>query len=166
MLYDIICISLIILAFVGGYQNTTLQGCNLLFSALVGFLGAIFLSPFILTFYETSIGASTSLVKILIALLFGLLIGYGLFRILQLFTQAKETRISLMFSQSIGGFILAAIMVISISVLTSFTDQAMILSEQVKTEAHLYRWLDPINEKTSTAWSLIRTNVGEVANKE
>lgn len=166
MLYDIICTSLIILAFVGGYQNTTLQGCTLLFSALIGFLGALFVSPLVLTFYEASLGPSGSLVKILIAVLFGLSIGYSLFRILRVFIQAKETRTSLILSRSIGGLIMAAIMVVCISVLTTFTDQAMILSEHVKTEAHLYRWLDPINEKTSTAWNLLKDNVSDVTHKQ
>lgn len=152
MLYDIICISLIILAFVGGYQNSILQTCTLFFSVLLSFAATLYISPYLLEFYRASIGAPPNIVIVPLVVGLGLALWWLMHRILRLLMKEQKMPVSSVLPQVVGGLIMAGIMLLSISVLTTFTDQARILSDDIKMEAHLYGWMEPINEKTATAW--------------
>lgn len=153
MTYDIVCMVLILMAFIGGFQKGVVR--------IFGFLIAIFLAagltiwsaPYFLDFLAVSKSDwSTPIPEILLFLEFSLLVWMLTSLVSMLWKPVTRKKESI--TQNIGGgLMLACIMVFSIAILSGFFEQTKVITQETKEKSIAYQVLSPIRDTSKKIWS-------------
>ncbi len=157
MVYDIVCLVLMMIAFTGGYQNGIVGSFSFFFSLICSLIITSMIAPFLSDFLTASYAEWTHYLTLSTLLVIGLVLTWLLYRLLSRIRIKPLRPVFQILRKVLGGTILAGLMILSISIFTSFTVKAHILTPEMLEEAHVDDWMKPINEKASLAWSKIRS---------
>lgn len=157
MTYDIIAALLVCLAFISGFQKSIIRTLSILLSVLAGLVIVIMTSPHILAFLEASFSefSSTTTIGLLIAFVavFSLFF-HSILRFLWLDVSGKGR----LGQHIMGGLLLSAVMVITISAFSTFLEQASLLTKSTKNSSKVYAALSPLRDQSASLWKDIQTN--------
>ncbi len=162
MKYDILCVTLMLLAFVGGFQKGIIRTFAFFLALVLAAVVSLLSSPYVLSFLESSMNPIAEYVPIVI-LFITFLICFLLFKtVLRILWIAPSKEESGWLPRTAGGLLLASIMLLSISVITNFLENSSLIGNKTRDESRLYGFIEPINERTEDTWVHLRSAFQEV----
>lgn len=152
MTYDIICLLLVVLAFIGGFQKGVIRIFSFLIAICLSAIFTIWLAPYVTDFLEASSSSlpanSVAILLILVFVLSSWLLGSLVRRLWKPIPRKKQSPI-----QNIaGGVILSIMMILSIAILNGFFEQTKIINSSTKHSSIAYKILTPIHEGSRQLW--------------
>lgn len=151
MVLDFLFVTLLVVAFVAGFQKGIFRSFTLCLSFFLAAFLALIFSPQILAFFEESFGEGHLLIRFLASLLLFLslvLVIFQLFQTINTWQGEGVTYFRLLF----GGFMLSVMMLFSIAILTGFLQKSGMLHSENAKASHCLRLIEPMQDLTSDIW--------------
>jgi len=151
MVLDFLFVTLIVVAFVAGFQKGIFRSFTLCLSFfLTSFLALIF-APDVIAFFDESFGEGHLLVRFLAALLLFLSLVLIIYQLFQTINSWPGERVS-SFRLLLGGFLLSVMMLFSLAILTGFLQQSGMLQTERARESQCLQLMQPMQDLTSGIW--------------
>lgn len=158
MIYDLLCLLMVILAFTGGFQKGVVRIFSILIAISLAAILTIWCTPYfkdfmLASFKELPKYTMSAFLGILFFLLCWLLssVVSKLWRPLPKKKQSTLQNVA-------GGLILSLIMVVSIAILSGFFEQTKIISSETKQSSIAYKIMTPIHEGSRQLWINLTNN--------
>jgi len=153
MTYDIVCLLLLILAFIGGFQAGIIRIFGMAIACTFSALCTIWCAPYIKEFITASMtDVPVSALPIISAVLF-VFIAWVMIRIITMLWNPNNYKTHQALHNIMGGAILSTGMLLSISILFGFVDKSSVLRTETKQESISYKILMPIHAKSKNIWT-------------
>lgn len=151
MALDFLIVTLLVVAFIAGFQKGIFRSFTLCLSFFLATFLALIFTPNVLAFFDESFGQGHVLVRFLGTLLLFLslvLVIYQLFQTINSWRGEGITYFRLLF----GGFMLSLMMLFSIAILTGFLQKSGMLQSDGAKESHCLQFIQPVQDLTSGIW--------------
>ena len=157
MIYDILCLLMVLLAFIGGFQKGVVKIFGLLMAIIFACIILLWSAPYLNDFLIASMTTvpnwlgSTILVTefiVVFVLFWSLLRSAG-----QTNTKVQNS----IWQNTLGGLFLSAFMLLSISILSGFFEQTNVIQENTKQKSIAYQFLSPVQQKSKLLWRRLTT---------
>lgn len=157
MWFDIVCIVLLVLAFVAGFQRGVIDTLLLIAGLVTAAVSTLFITPYVTAFLHSSfIEVSVALIYLILFLIFLMLCWSITTFIRMVWKFGKEDHPhTLWLGKTMGGLSLLSCMVLSIAVLSMFLDETSLMGEEQKDRSIGYRYLGPIRNQSHQLWQKI-----------
>ena len=152
MTYDIICLILVVLAFIGGFQKGVMRIFSFLIAICLSAIIAIWSAPYILDFLNASFSQLPPYTPSLCILVLFLTLSWLLSSLVGLLWKPIPKKKQNPVQNISGGVLLSAIMLLSIAILSGFFEQTKVISQQTKDSSYAYRILTPLHESSRQLW--------------
>ena len=162
MVYDLLCLFLLVTAFAGGYQRGLLRTFSFMIALLLGMCLTLFAAPYLASFLKASMVDPPAHLQSGILAIILLITIWLLHILLTMLWKKPEQQKKNFIPQTVGGLLLSSIMLLSISVFTTFIEQSGIMAESIRKTSYLYGWMAPINDKTADTWVQIKSGLAIV----
>lgn len=166
MTYDIVCLLMVLLAFIGGFQ----KGVVKIFSTLLVWLFALAVVLWNVPYLSDFLNASMAevpiwLIPVLIITELAIL-GFLGIKILGTTRRSGKKKDNSLFQNILGGVFLSIFMLLSMAILSGFADQTHLLTEKTKHESTAYKILDPVHHRSRDIWHRLTSHVTNTRGKD
>ncbi|NND31618.1 MAG: hypothetical protein HKN76_03435 [Saprospiraceae bacterium] len=152
MIYDIICLLMVILAFAGGFQRGVVKVFGFLSAIIFGVICILWSAPYLSDFLNASMTQVPKwLLPVLLFLEFSL-IAMTLFMLIPHRKQSKTKVYNGFLQNTMGGLFLSAFMVFSIGILSGFFEKTNVIREETRNSSVAYQMLNPLKQKSKQIW--------------
>jgi len=141
------------MAFIGGFQAGIIRIFGIAIACTFAILCTIWCAPYIKQFMHASMTKVPTYAIPILSLLLFTMIAWSMIKIITILWNPNNYNKNKTLHNLLGGAILSAGMLLSISILFGFVDKSSVLKLETKQESISYRILMPIHAKSKNLWS-------------
>jgi len=165
MWLDILCFSLMVYAFITGFQKGIMKTFSIWLSAGLAFLLTLIAAPYIFAFLESSFVAYTSEIDLLTLISTFTILLFITYKVCKKVFQNDQVK-NKFGNQLSGGVLFSVLMIGSIIVMITFFETANVINQKTAENSITFQLVKPLQEKSSDFFKDIKVGASAVKNRK
>ena len=165
MTFDVILLFLISAAFYTGFQKGVFRIFSIFLAIIFAFLCFLWIAPYIADFFFASVTSSHHYIYPWCLSALFLLLSLGTFRVIKVLWKYDTNHQNGWLTKMVGGVMMAALMLISVCILTTFLKRSAIMKEQDFAQSRTAQFLKPVEHLSHKLFERITAQTAMVKNR-